>query len=119
LNLSEKNNLYLQQKSEIERLKKLVVKLEKKLNIRNEHDKNELNIQHKQDKRFEDNKSVAFRFLYRVKSKFDVIEAKDLYEMYVSEVDIPLGKKFFYKSVRSYGWFVKRGNFNKMYVSKE
>ena len=101
MNLSEKNNLYLQQKSEIERLKKLVVELEKKLNIRNEHD--ELRTVSSFVENYQDNQNGN-------------IKAKELYKKYLEFLIQPLGKRSFYKVMKTHGFNFKRGNGNELFV---
>jgi len=102
LKLSEKNNLYLSQKKEIESLKKLVSELEKKLNIRNEYDENfsvHLFLQN---------------FFFKNQKK---IEAKELYLKYkMQNKKSFLGKRNFYKVAAIYGYHSKRGNENKLFV---
>ena len=101
MSLSEKNNLYLQQKSEIERLKKSVVELEKKLNIRNEFD-----VQGSVSsfvENYQDNHNGE-------------IKAKELYKMYLNFLVKPLGNKNFYKVMKTHGFNFKRGNGNELFV---
>jgi len=102
LNLSEKNNLYLSQKKEIESLKKLVSELENKLNIRNEYDKNsEVHL-------------FLKKFFFQNLNK---IEAKELYLEYkMKNKKSFLGKRNFYKVAAIYGYHSKRGNENKLFV---
>jgi len=102
LNLSEKNNLYLSQKKEIESLKKLVSELENKLNIRNEYDKNsEVHL-------------FLKKFFFQNINK---IKAKELYLEYkMKNKKSFLGKRNFYKVAAIYGYHSKRGNENKLFV---
>lgn len=95
MNLSEKNNLYLSQKKEIERLKNIVKFYE--------------------DKQYE-NIIVSSFLENHFEENVYKIEAKELYEEYLKFVPKTLGKRNFYKVAEIYGYPSKRGNENKLFV---
>ena len=102
MNLLEKNNLYLSQRNEIERLNNLVLELENKLIVHEEFDKIYI-VRLFLENFFKDNP--------------EEIQAKDLYKKYRSCFDeFVLGKRNFYKVAAIYGYHSKRGNENKLFV---
>lgn len=104
MKLSEKNNLYLKQKKEIEQLKSKVAELEK---IIEEYNK-------------EPKKDLIDSFLSKncLVGDFLKVEAKYLHEAFKKSLvnRVCVKNRTFYSSLKLRGFQIKRGSKNKLYI---